>query len=176
MDMIGQQCRYYCCRQKDLRACDKQAATIIIQRCNPPTAQKPAAAEGNTMRVRRHIRVYRSLQFIAEDKQSWGADTCTPTTPHHHDKSGNVVVLAVAAVCDSVAYAYLLSLFAYLCNRPPPSTLSAVRAALPGLLSVLYTVPDMLLPIPFLTLRQMHYYGGVLLLLLQAAAVLQQSV
>ena len=51
--MIGQQCDYT--TDRDLRACDKQAA-IIIQHCNPTAAQKPAAAQGNTMSVRRHIR------------------------------------------------------------------------------------------------------------------------
>ena len=141
---------------RDPRACDKHAA-IIITHCNPTAAQTPAAAQGNTMSVRRHIRGVSELTIVTEDTQSWGCgliypdDTASTITNRHEKKNYNN---PLSARCSSVRcagssiqfssnYACLLSPFADSCTRPSPRSVSAVRAALPGLFLVC------MLPIPF---------------------------
>ena len=41
---------------RDLRPRATKTQLLYIQRCNPTAPQQPAAAEGNTISVRRHIR------------------------------------------------------------------------------------------------------------------------
>ena len=95
-----------------MKACDEQAA-LIIQRCSPTAAQKPAAAEGNTMRVRGHICVYRSLLSVTEDRQSWGCGRIypdytapSPTATRKANPLSAVLfsqfVVLAAASCNSV--------------------------------------------------------------------------
>ena len=130
-----------------MKACDEQAA-LIIQRCSPTAAQKPAAAEGNTMRVRGHICVYRSLLSVTEDRQSWGADAYTPTTPHQQSTATRKK-LTLSLQCSCVSYCgaggssvrfssklRLLAVTVYLSLYPTTTTQRLccfVRAALPEL-------------------------------------------
>ena len=110
--------------------------------------------------------VYRSLPSITEDSQNWGCgriypDYTAPTITIRHEKKADnplsarcssVICCAGSSVQFSSYYACLLSPFAYLRTRPSPRSISAVRAALPGLFLVCM------------------YYDGILLLLLQQAA------
>ena len=61
----------------DLRACDKQAV-VIIERCNPTAAQKPAAAQGSTMSVKRHIRCVSELTIRHRGQSELGVQTHVP--------------------------------------------------------------------------------------------------
>ena len=130
MGMIGQQNSALTADDRDLRACDKQAA-VIIQRCSPTAAQKPAAAEGNTISVRRYIRVHQSSQSVTEDRQSWGCGRIiypyytaqSPTATRKKLTNPLQWCSCVSCCCAgsrsvrfSSNYACLLSAFAFLCT------------------------------------------------------------
>ena len=121
----------------DVRACDKQAL-VIIQRCNPTAAQKPAAVEGNTISGRRHIRGVSELTIRHREYAELGVRAHNIPRPHqtnHHQPprekkltdplcSGVLVSERCCAGGSSVrfssSYACLLSPFAFPCTRPPP--------------------------------------------------------
>ena len=155
--MIGQQCRYYC-GHRYLRVCNKQAV-IIIQNAasllHPRSQQQhkstPWAWEGISA-------VYQSSQSVTEDSQSWGCGSIYPgytasTITNRHESKAIITrslhgvhlsVGVLGAACNSVVTTESFMLpFAYLCTRPSPHSVSAVRGARPGL------VLACMLPIPF---------------------------
>ena len=112
---------------RDLGACDKQEA-LIIRRCNPTAAQKPAAAEGNTMREAAHPRCIGACNPSPRIGRAGGADAYTPTTLHHPQPPREKLTPSLqrssiscccaggSSVRFSSNYACWLSPFAYLCT------------------------------------------------------------
>ena len=124
-----------------------------MQRCNPAAARKPAAAEGRQHHAREaaYPRCIGACNPSSRIGRAGGVDAYTPTTLHHCQPPREKLALSLQWwCCSSVScccagsssvrfssnYACLLPPFAYLCIRPPPRSVSAVRAALPGLLLV----------------------------------------
>ena len=127
MDMIGQRCRYYCCRHRfeSVRQTSSYYCHTTPQPyCRPEASSSKGQHHAREAAYPRRIEAYNPSSRIG---RAGGADACTPTTPHDHDESGSVVVLAAAAYDSVVA---TRSPFAYL-MYPPPRTFSAVRAGLP---------------------------------------------
>ena len=112
--------------------------------------------------------MYQSSQSVTEDSQSWGCGSIYPgytasTITNRHESKAIITrslhgvhlsVGVLGAACNSVVTTESFMLpFAYLCTRPSPHSVSAVRGARPGLV-----------------LACMDYDGILLVILLQQAA------
>ena len=142
---------------RDLRASDKQVA-IIIHRCNPTAAQKPAAAEGHTVRVRRHAHGASELIIeIAEHRQSWGCGRMYPDyaapSPTATRKANPLEWCSFGGCCcaGSSSVRFSSSNFACLpvCVSMCPTTTTHRLCCSGSAAGVVFgTLPGMSLPIP----------------------------
>ena len=155
IDMIGRACHYYCRhRSESVRQTSSYYHTTLQPYRSPEASSSTRQHHEREAAYPRCIGAYNSSPRIV---RAGGADAYTPTTPHQSSptatrknynnpisaRCSSVSCCAGSSVQFSSIYACLLSPFAYLCTRPSPRGVSAVRAALPGLFLVC------MLPIPF---------------------------
>ena len=146
IDMIGRACHYYCRHRSESVRQTSSYYHTTLQPYRSPEAS--SSTRQHHEREAAYPRCIGACNPSSRIGRAGGVDAYTPTTLHHCQPPREKLALSLQWwCCSSVScccagsssvrfssnYACLLPPFAYLCIRPPPRSVSAVRAALPGL-------------------------------------------